>query len=45
VLFAQLDVPIEPAKTFYTRYGEIFSLGCLAIAAIACALHIARKKS
>ena len=45
VLFAHLDVPTDPAKTFYTRYGELFSLGCLTIAAIACALHVATRKS
>ena len=45
VLFAQLDVAINPEKTFYTRYGEVFSLSCLAIASIACVLHIVRRKS
>ena len=45
VLFAHLDVPTNPEKTFYTRYGELFSLGCLATATIACALHIVRRRS
>jgi apolipoprotein N-acyltransferase len=44
VLFAQLDIPLDPKKTFYTRYGELFSLGCLAITAIACALELVRRK-
>jgi apolipoprotein N-acyltransferase len=45
VLFAHLDVPTNPEKTFYTRYGEVFSLSCLAITTIACGLHIIRRKS
>ncbi|HEY5704801.1 MAG TPA: apolipoprotein N-acyltransferase [Terrimicrobiaceae bacterium] len=45
VLFAQLEVPKDPKKTFYTRNGEVFSLVCLATSAAACALHLARRKS
>ena len=45
VLFAQLDIPKDPKKTFYTRYGEVFSLGCLAVSVIACGLHLVRRKS
>jgi len=45
VLFAQLDIPKDPQKTFYTRNGEVFSLGCLAISAVACGLHLVRRKS
>ena len=45
VLFAQLDVPTNPERTFYTRYGEVFSLGCLVVAAIASIIHIGRRES
>ena len=45
VLIAQLDIPKDPKKTFYTRYGEVFSLGCLAVSVIACGLHLVRRKS
>jgi len=29
VLFSHLEVPREPKLTFYTRYGDLFSLTCL----------------
>jgi apolipoprotein N-acyltransferase len=45
VLFAQLDVPKDPQKTFYTRYGELFSLVCLATSVAASGYHLARRRS
>jgi apolipoprotein N-acyltransferase len=45
VLFAQLDVPKDPRKTFYTRNGEVFSLVCLATTAAACGFQLVRRKS
>jgi apolipoprotein N-acyltransferase len=45
VLFAQLDVPKDPKKTFYTRNGEVFSLVCLATTAAACGFQLVRRKS
>jgi apolipoprotein N-acyltransferase len=45
VLFAQLDIPTNPEETFYTRHGEAFSLSCLAVSALACILHIMRRRS
>jgi apolipoprotein N-acyltransferase len=45
VLFAQLDVPKDPKKTFYTRNGEVFSLACLAATVAACAYRLLRRKS
>jgi apolipoprotein N-acyltransferase len=30
VLFGKVEVPVEPQTTFYSRHGEVFSLGCLA---------------
>ena len=45
VLIAQVDVPTDPRRTFYTRYGEVFSLGCLAAGVIATGLRLVRRKS
>ncbi|HEY5954600.1 MAG TPA: apolipoprotein N-acyltransferase [Terrimicrobiaceae bacterium] len=45
VLIAQVDVPTDPRRTFYTRYGEVFSLGCLAVSVIAIGLRLLRRKS
>ncbi|HEY5744157.1 MAG TPA: apolipoprotein N-acyltransferase [Terrimicrobiaceae bacterium] len=44
VLFAHLEVPKDPRQTFYTRYGEVFSLGCLLVSALACGLQLLRSK-
>lgn len=46
ILFATVSVPKEPKRTFYTQYGEVFSLACLATGAITCgALVFLRRKS
>jgi apolipoprotein N-acyltransferase len=45
VLFAQVEITTDPKKTFYTRYGEVFSLSCLAITALTCALRLVPRKS
>jgi hypothetical protein len=34
VLFGKIPVPTHPQTTFYTRYGEIFSILCLSLSAI-----------
>jgi apolipoprotein N-acyltransferase len=45
VLFAQVDIPTDPKMTFYTRYGDVFSLAFLAISALVCILRVMRRKS
>ncbi len=45
VLFAQLAIPKDPQRTFYTRHGEVFSLTCLGLSAAACAFRLARRRS
>jgi apolipoprotein N-acyltransferase len=45
VLFAQLEVPTNPNKTFYTLYGEAFSLVCVAVSVVASSYHLMRRKS
>jgi apolipoprotein N-acyltransferase len=44
VLFAQLDFPTNAQKTFYTLYGEIFSVLCLAISVAASGFHLLRTR-
>ena len=34
VLFAKVPITIQPPKTFYTRYGDIFALACLVAAVL-----------
>ena len=34
VLFGKIPVPTHPQTTFYTRYGEIFSILCLSLSVI-----------
>jgi apolipoprotein N-acyltransferase len=34
VLFAKVPITLQPAKTFYTRYGDLFSLACLVAAVL-----------
>ena len=45
VLFAQVDVPKSPGKTFYTMNGEVFSLACLVLAVLACGWAWLRRES
>ncbi|MFZ0708498.1 MAG: apolipoprotein N-acyltransferase [Terrimicrobiaceae bacterium] len=45
VLFARLDVPRDPKKTYYTLHGEVLSIVCFATSAAACAFHLLRRKS
>ncbi len=40
-----VPVPTTPALTFYTRYGELFSYVCLAVAAFSCVWPLIRRKS
>ncbi len=44
VLFSRIDAPTHPEPTFYTRYGEVFSISCLAATALAIAGILARRK-
>lgn len=41
----QMNVPQTPAKTFYTLYGEIFSLACLGAGVIGCGVAFFRRNS
>jgi apolipoprotein N-acyltransferase len=34
-LFGQMDVPVNPAKTFYTRNGDVFSITCMVVTFLA----------
>lgn len=44
VLFSRINVPLNPSPTFYTRYGEIFSISCLGITILALLTIIIRRK-
>lgn len=43
-LSAQVNLPIKPAKTFYTLNGEAFSLACLILATVASAIYMIRRR-
>jgi apolipoprotein N-acyltransferase len=45
VLIGQMNVPVNPVKTFYTRNGEVFSLVCLGVAAVSCGVLVVRRKT
>lgn len=45
VLFATVDVPLEPPVTFYMRHGEAFSLACLALSFAAGLWVVVRRRS
>jgi apolipoprotein N-acyltransferase len=38
VLFSKIAVPTSPQPTFFTRYGEVFSISCLVISLLALAI-------
>lgn len=44
ILFSQVNVPTNPRKTFYTRYGEVFSYACLALTGFYCAWLVIRRR-
>jgi len=44
VLFGKLAVPNHPQPTFYARFGEVFSILCLAVSGLAAALAAARSR-
>lgn len=44
VLFGKIAVPKSPSPTFYARYGEVFSLACLAATTIFCAVSAFRAR-
>jgi apolipoprotein N-acyltransferase len=43
VLLAEVAVPVQPARTFYTLNGEVFSLACLGVVAVACGWAFFRR--
>jgi len=43
VLSGTVEVPVNPQPTFYARYGELFSIACLAVSGFALALHAAGR--
>jgi apolipoprotein N-acyltransferase len=45
VLIGQMNVPVKPVKTFYTLYGDAFSMACLGVAAVGCGVLLFRRKS
>jgi apolipoprotein N-acyltransferase len=45
VLFATVNVPLEPPATFYMRHGEAFSLACLAFSFAAGLWVAVRRRS
>ena len=44
ILRAPVDVPKAPPQTFYTRFGDIFSEGCLLVSVAAVGWRFLRKK-
>jgi apolipoprotein N-acyltransferase len=38
ILFSKISAPQNPAPTFYTRFGEVFSIACLLVSALAAGL-------
>lgn len=40
-----VNVPVAPIKTFYVRYGEIFSFLCMAVVVLGTGLRIVRRNS
>ena len=44
VLFSRIEAPTDPSPTFYTRYGEVFSISCLVITSLTLALALIRRK-
>ena len=44
VLFGKVSAPKNPIPTFYARYGEVFSIACLAVATLAAAGFFLRKR-
>lgn len=40
VLFSKIEVPTSPQRTFFTSYGEIFSISCLVISLLALAVSL-----
>lgn len=44
VLFATVDVPVQPAPTFFTRFGDLLSPLCLLLSGGVLARHIVRRR-
>lgn len=44
VLMGQVLVPRDPIPTFYTRYGEAFSIACLGVSLLVMATFFARRR-
>jgi apolipoprotein N-acyltransferase len=49
ILFSKISIQENPPPTFYTRFGEVFSIACLLVSALAAALialrHFLQKPS
>lgn len=44
VLFGKVSAPKNPVPTFYSRYGEVFSIACLVAASLAAARFFLRRR-
>lgn len=44
VLFSKIKVPTSPQPTFFTRYGEIFSISCLVISLLALPISLIQMR-
>jgi apolipoprotein N-acyltransferase len=44
VLFGKVSAPTNPSPTFYARNGEVFSIACLAVSALAAAGFFLRSR-
>lgn len=44
VLFSKIAVPTSPQPTFFTRYGEIFSISCLVISLLALPISLIQMR-
>ena len=44
VLFSKISVPINTAPTFFARYGEVFSISCLAISLLTLGISLIRLR-
>jgi len=39
-LYDEFDVTVQPQKTFYTRYGDLFSIACFFGALLSIRTHL-----
>lgn len=43
-LYGSVNVPVKPAKTFYTLNGDVFSMACLIVALFSCGAIIFHRR-